>query len=129
MSWLLARIVEDGICFSNVKKRMTTWAAENEARQKKFAAELLGSWYAKAAVVRGPTDDQGEGFSVCSYHVHNLPLDTNPQTYMQLFSCVESSALAESESLQDFAKAFGYSVTASGAGRDCAWEVDFKPAF
>mmetsp|Transcript_35954 Transcript_35954/g.58881 ORF Transcript_35954/g.58881 Transcript_35954/m.58881 type:complete len:223 (-) Transcript_35954:32-700(-) len=127
------QIVEDGICFSNMKKRMAkrraTWAAEDEPRQKKFAAELLGSWYAKAALAKCATDDQGEGFSVFWSHVHNLPLDTYSQTYTQLFSCVESSELAESESLQDFAKAFGYSVTASGAGRDRAWEVDFKPAF
>ena len=129
MSWVLARIVEHGICFSKVKEKMATWAAENETRQKNFAAELLGSWYAKAAVAQGPERDKGEGFSVEWIDVQAVPLDVNSETYMQLFSCVDSSALAESESLQGFAKAFGYSVTAIGQGCDGDWQVDFKQAF
>lgn len=130
VSWVLARIVEHGICFSKVKKRMATWAAENETQQKKIAAELLGSWYAKAAVAQGPLRDNGEGFSVQWTDVQAFSLDVHSATYTQLFSCVDSSALAESESLQGFAKAFGYSVTAiNGFYGHIDWQVDFKQAF
>ena len=106
---------------------MKSWASENLAQKNKLAAELLGRLYAQAALAECISLDQGQGFNLNTAHLRGV-VDINSSAFGQLFSQVDAQMLAESESLQSFAKVFGYSASAVGQGAQKNWAVQFKRA-
>ena len=109
---------------------MISYGAENKEQMKKLAAELLGRLFVDAAVSLKMTEDKGKGFNVEPADLNKiLGANGREASFEYLFRMVQPSMLANSESLQDFAKTFGYSVTAKGSGGQLNWTVSFKPTF
>ena len=139
---LIPRIVEDGICFPSVAQRIDRWETQNQEQKQQAASLLLGHWYAQAAVKW--MRESGTGFSIDRWSVEE-ELSINPRgkesvcrsqrlLFDHLFDSVEPGSLAQAESLQRFARAFGYSATAlegdlwDGDTWRTNLAVHFKPA-
>ena len=112
----LARIVEDDISFSSVKRRMAEWREESRKRRKVAAEELLCSGILEAAVEKSAEDD-GQGFDVCTEDVQTA-LGFDKKMYDHLFKGKDVSIFApwKSESVQAFQRSFGYQL-----GIDASW--------
>ena len=109
---------------------MISYGAENKEQMKKLAAELLGRLFVDAAVNLKMPDDKGKGFTVEPGDLNKiLGANGREASFEYLFRIVQPPTLAESQSLQDFAQTFGYSVIAKGSGNQLNWTVSFKPTF
>eukprot|EP00435_Cladocopium_sp_Y103_P047792 s687_g14.t1 len=102
------QIVEDAVRFSSVKKKMIDWQGESEKMWKSAAEELLCSGIMKAAVERS-NNDRGEGFKVARSDVQKA-LGLDESAFSSLFRVVAGNIPGASESLQRFARSFGYSM-------------------
>ena len=132
-----ARIVEDGICYPSVKRRMTRFEAELREQQRQTAAVLLGQLYAQAALLK-VSQDEGEGFYVSALDVermlsfdrdHKERLAGQKSLVFKLFGGVSPQMLQESESLQRFARSYGYSTSVSQKREEMlAFDIDFDVA-
>eukprot|EP00438_Fugacium_kawagutii_P010625 Skav201645 [mRNA] locus=scaffold3087:240180:240659:+ [translate_table: standard] len=96
------RIVQDGVAFPAVMQKVTEWEVANESRRRKLAEDLLATLIVQAAP-RKMQEAKGGTFTV---HKHDLP---GGQPYVDtFFGSVQTNDLIAAESLQDFAKSFGY---------------------
>ena len=113
---------------------MCSWEADMQSRTNQAAAVLLGHLYTQAAVKKA-LEERGQGFTVSKRDVlKELHADRSDsgkwnakfELFTQLFASVTARSLAKSESLQGFARSFGYSVAATGSS--CCVNVVFKRA-
>ena len=101
--------MEDETCsLTSVKQRLARWCNQNSERKKQLAGSLVAS--AAAAVVL--ERDKGQGFGVQVEDLDQLGISREDATFKEVFGSVKYSELAACEALQDFARSFGYSVTA-----------------
>ena len=115
MAWplhkLVARLVEDAVPFSSMKRKMLDWQGESQKMRQRAAEELLCSGILKAAVEKSK-EDQGKGFTLNRDDLRRaLGLDENEPGFNNLFSVVAGKKPCESEILQRFARSFGYSMS------------------
>ena len=106
---------------------MFSWEPDIQERREQAAAVLLGHLYTQAAVKKA-SEDQGQGFIVGRGDVEmqlGLSQGCHPSRaeeyrasdaakrgmFNTIFNSVEPESLAQSESLQGFARSFGYSLT------------------
>ena len=113
---------------------MTRFEAELREQQRQTAAVLLGQLYAQAALLK-VSQDEGEGFYVSALDVermlsfdrdHKERLAGQKSLVFNLFGGVSPQMLQESESLQRFARPYGYSISVSQFREEMlAFDVDF----
>eukprot|EP00435_Cladocopium_sp_Y103_P049815 s687_g15.t1 len=121
------QIVEDGVAFSSVKRKMSDWRDESRKMRRLSATEMLCSGIMEAAVEKSDLD-VGNGFTVNKMDlVEALGLDDNVQVFNNIFDEVTGKAALESESLQRFARSFGYSISVSLENNFWSWTSSHTP--
>ena len=103
---LVARLVEDAVRFSSMKRKMLDWQGESKKMRQRAAEELLCSGIMKAAVEKSK-EDQGGGFTLKQDDLRSA-LGLDETVFNNLFSVVADKKPCESEILQRFARSFGY---------------------
>ena len=121
---------------TSIRKRLNDWSEQNQLKRQKLSAEIAGSFLADAAAEKALPEDYGGGFSVGHrdlYELYGLGVNTKIPEVDEIFGDLDVSLLEESESLKDFARSFGYSMTLRKTGDQRFLnnnvQVDFKPAF
>ena len=107
--WIIARIVEDGICFSLVKNKMQKWRDRGRQLREQSKAELLCAVMMEAAAEKS-AQDSGTGFLV-GRHEMSQALSIDETAFRNLFRNVKWRLPCEFEDLQRFAQSFGYSMS------------------
>jgi hypothetical protein len=99
--WIIARIVEDGICFSLVKNKMQKWRDRGRQLREQSKAELLCAVMMEAAAEKS-AQDSGTGFLV-GRHEMSQALSIDETAFRNLFRNVKWRIPCEFEDLQRFA--------------------------
>ena len=110
-----ARIVQDRLSFSSVKRKITAWSDENGKRRRTLGLEVIGSLIADVAVKK-MAEDQGEGFEVS---VEEIAMELAESWFdIKKFSQkkeVAFDSLVQTSGLQEFGESFGYKISRSFA--------------
>ena len=132
MELVTARLVEDAVCFSSMKRKMLDWQGESKKMRTSAAEELLCSGIMKAAVEKSK-QDQGKGFTLSKGDLQGA-LGFDEKVFNSLFNDVAGKVpckICKSESLQRFARSFGYSMsvkTCTGQDvKNLPWANDVRP--
>eukprot|EP00435_Cladocopium_sp_Y103_P051672 s687_g16.t1 len=104
------QIIKDGVSLTSVKRKLRAWSVENQARQQAANAALVGNLLAQAAAKVVMEKDQGGGFKISEEDLDRIGIKRDELMFQRIFNHLELSSLEESESLQAFARSFGYSI-------------------
>ena len=100
---------------SSVKRKMSAWRGESQKMRKLSATEMLCSGLLEAAVEKSEWD-RGDGFCLTKFDLVEalgLPINDDWDAFDLFFGGVTGKAALESETLQRFARSFGYSISVS----------------